>query len=201
MLIWMLFGCFSEDLAETAFPSILEPLEDIRVGLPEGADYPEEVVILSEDTEEYAWVHARGYLHLSLEQAWRALRDDSVYVNHRTVDSYTVTEVDSDEYDYIFLVENEVNDLVPVQFINEWRHVGNLNDKGETSDVVVRWQKIEGTDFIQLMEGSVKLLPVEGEEQIVEFQIIEHLKATLDQEQNAVDYVIDFADRLQEWGE
>ena len=195
MIAVLFVACFSEDVVEKEFPSILEPLEEIRVGLPAGDDYPEEIKLISEDGEEYAWVHARGYLHLSLEDAWTALRNDLVYVNQRTVESYTVTEVDSEEYDYIYIVENQVQDIVLVEFTNEWRHVGNLDEKGELSDVVVRWQKIEGTDFIQLMEGSVEIIPVEGEDAVVEIRIIEHLKATLDQEDNAVEFVTDMAER------
>ena len=195
MIAVLFVACFSEDVVEKEFPSILEPLEEIRVGLPAGDDYPEEIKLISEDGEEYAWVHARGYLHISLEDAWTALRNDLVYVNQRTVESYTVTEVDSEEYDYIYIVENQVQDIVLVEFTNEWRHVGNLDEKGELSDVVVRWQKIEGTDFIQLMEGSVEIIPVEGEDAVVEIRIIEHLKATLDQEDNAVEFVTDMAER------
>ena len=195
MIVLSIVACLSSEQISKEFPIILDPLEDIRVGLPEGNGYPEEVVVLSEDTDEYAWVHARGYLHVSVEEAWTAVRNDLVYVNQRTVDAYTVTEIDSEDYDYIVVVENEVQDIVPVAFTNEWRHVGNINDKSEVSDVVIRWQKIEGTEFIQLMEGSVEILPVEGEDSVVEIRIIEHLKATLDQEANAVEFVTDMAER------
>ena len=195
MIVLSIVACLSSEQISKEFPIILDPLEDIRVGLPEGNGYPEEVVVLSEDTDEYAWVHARGYLHVSVEEAWTAVRNDLVYVNQRTVDAYTVTEIDSEDYDYIAVVENEVQDIVPVAFTNEWRHVGNLNDKSEVSDVVIRWQKVEGTEFIQLMEGSVEILPVEGEDSVVEIRIIEHLKATLDQEANAVEFVTDMAER------
>ena len=115
-----------------------------------------------------------------------------VYVNQRDVAEYTVTEVDSDEYDYIFVVDNKVQDIVPVEFTNEWRHVGNLDDKAEVSDVVAFWQKTDGTEFIQLMEGSVEIIPIGWEDEVVEIRIIEHLKATLDQEANAaVEFVTD----------
>lgn len=195
MIVLSIVACLSSEQISKEFPIILDPLEDIRVGLPEGNGYPEEIVVLSEDTDEYAWVHARGYLHVSVEEAWTAVRNDLVYVNQRTVDAYTVTEIDSEDYDYIAVVENEVQDIVPVAFTNEWRHVGNLNDKSDVSDVVIRWQKVEGTEFIQLMEGSVEILPVEGEDSVVEIRIIEHLKATLDQEANAVEFVTDMAER------
>ncbi len=195
MIVWTIIACLSQETVNKEFPTTLEPLEEMRVGLPEGDNYPEEIEIFSEDGEAYAWVHARGYLHLSLEDAWTALRNDLVYVNQRTVAEYTVTEVDSDTYDYIFVVDNSVDDIVPVEFTNEWRHVGNLDEKGDVSGVVVRWQKIEGTDFIQLMEGSVEIIPVDGENEVVEIRIIEHLKATLDQEANAVGFVTDMAER------
>ena len=104
--------------------------------------------------------------------------------------------MDSEDYDYIFLVDNVVQDILPVEFTNEWRHVGHHNiNKEEISDVVVRWQKIEGTEFIQLLEGSVEIIPVDGEDSIVEIRIIEHLKATLDQEANAIEFVTDMAER------
>ncbi|MAA79777.1 MAG: hypothetical protein CL916_11005 [Deltaproteobacteria bacterium] len=195
MLIWLQTACISNEVLQNDFPKILEPLEDIRVEVPQGDDFPEEIVLLSEDGPDYASVHARGYLHLSLDNAWTALRNDLVYVNQRDVSNYTVTEMDSDEYDYIFLVDNEVQDIIPVAFTNEWRHVGHQNHKEDVIDVVVRWRKIEGTDFIQLLEGSVEIIPVEGEDAVVEIRIIEHLKATLDQEANAIEFVTDMAER------
>lgn len=195
MIILSFMACLTTESEPKDFPTVLEPLEPIRASLPDGEGYPETVNVISQDGDDYAWVHARGYLHLSLDDAWAALRNDLVYVNQRTVASYSVEEVDSEVYDYVYLVDNEVQDLVTVEFTNEWRHVGNLTDKGEVSDVVVRWQKIAGTDFIQLMEGSVEIIPVDGEDDVVEIRIIEHLKATLDQEANAVEYVTDMAER------
>ena len=195
MISWILTACIFNEVVESEFPKILEPLEEIRVDHPDGDDYPEEIALLSGDGDDYAWAHARGYLHLSIEDAWAALRNDLVYVNQRDVTNYTVTELESDEFDYIFLVDNEVQDVLPVEFTNEWRHVGHQNEKEEIADVVVRWQKIEGTDFIQLLEGSVEIIPIDGEEGVVEIRIIEHLKATLDQEANAVEFVRDMAER------
>lgn len=196
MLIWLLTACISNGVQQNEFPKVLEPLDEIRVEVPEGDHYPEEITLQSENGTDYASVHARGYLHLSLDDAWTALRSDLVYVNQRDVTSYTVTDMDSEDYDYIFLVDNVVQDILPVEFTNEWRHVGHHNiNKEEISDVVVRWQKIEGTEFIQLLEGSVEIIPVDGEDSIVEIRIIEHLKATLDQEANAIEFVTDMAER------
>lgn len=195
MLIWLLAACFSNGVQQNEFPKVLEPLDEIRVDVPEGDNFPEEITLHSENGADYASVHARGYLHLSLDDAWTALRSDLVYVNQRDVTSYTITDVDSEEYDYVFLVNNVVQDILPVEFTNEWRHVGHHINKEEISDVVVRWQKTEGTDFIQLLEGSVEIIPVDGEDSVVEIRIIEHLKATLDQEANAIEFVTDMAER------
>ena len=194
MLLLML-ACIQEKSTAVEFPTILEPLEDIVAPLPDGDGYPELIEVRSEDSDEYASVHARGYLHLTLEEAWEALRDDLVYVNQRTVTRYTVEQPESQIYDYVFVVNNEVDDLVTVEFTNEWRHYGNLNDKSEVTDVIVRWQKTDGTDFIQLIDGSVEIIPVDGEDSVVEIRIIEHLKATLDQEANAIEFVTDMAER------
>ena len=34
MMVWIFVACWSEDVVEKEFPSILEPLEEIRVGFP-----------------------------------------------------------------------------------------------------------------------------------------------------------------------
>jgi len=197
----VLFCACQEETEPVEFPDVIEPIEEIRVEAPAGTSsqpYPEEYTVLSGDEGDYAWVHLRGYIHTDMAQAWTAIRNPDVYINQRNVAEYSVEESSSELYDYIFLVHNRVEDIVDVEFDNEWRHAAVDGTKDAPERVAVRWQKINGTEFIPLLDGSIQILPVaDGRKDIVEVQVIEHLGATLDQEANALQYVTDLYERWQ----
>ena len=175
-----------------AFPDGLEPLEEIKVDAPVGTSadpFPEEINWISGDEGDYGWIHARGYIKASPAETWEALREPTVFVDIDKVVEYSVEEQNSSEYDYVFVVDNLVEDIVDVEFQVEWRHGVVDGDLSEPSMVGVRWQKINGTEFIESLEGSIVLLSVKDEPNITEIQIIEHLSALMDQEDNAIDYV------------
>jgi hypothetical protein len=181
------------------FPAVIEAIEDMKVSVPLGTTedpYPEEYNLLSGDEGDYAWVHLRGYINIDMVRAWEAIRDPLVFINHRTVTEYTVTDLDVNEYDYRFQVYNFVEDIVDVEFDTEWRHAALEGTKETPSRVGVRWQKVSGTEFIASLDGSVQILPVsDGRKDVVEVQIIEHLSATLNQESEAIQYVEDVYER------
>ena len=193
-------GCTQES-ASVVFPDVIEPIEEMKASAPEGTasnPYPEEFNLITEDEESYAWGHLRGYLHTDMAQAWAAIRSDLVYVNHRSVTEYSVEEQNSEEYDYVFLVHNFVEDLVDVEFDIEWRHAAVDGTTDAPERVAIRWQKIEGTQFIEMLEGSVQILAVpDGRKDVVEIQVIQHMTATLDQEENIIQYLSDLYERWQ----
>ena len=51
-----------------------------------------------------------------------ALREPTVFVDIDKVVEYSVEEQNSSEYDYVFVVDNLVEDIVDVEFQVEWRH-------------------------------------------------------------------------------
>ncbi len=197
----LLFALACTDSKEiTEFPDVLEPLEEIRVEGPIGTidePYPETYELLSGDEGEYGWVHLRGYIHGDITTVWDGLRDDLVYVNQRETSSYEITELDSEIYDYVYQVHNEVENIVTVEFTNEWRHAATEGTKDSPEEITVRWQKIEGTEFIEALEGSVQILPVSDEtrKDVVEVQVIEHISAMMDQEESARIFVEDMYER------
>ena len=187
----------TEEESSSSFPDIIEPLEELRIEAPEGtaADpYPEEFVLLSADEGEYAWVHLRGYIKTDMAQAWSAIRSDQVYINHRSVTEYSVEELDLPEYDYAYLVHNFSENIVDVEFDNEWRHAAVEGTVDSPERVAIRWQKIAGTEFIQMMEGSIQIVAT-AKKDVVEVQVIEHLTATLDQEGKIIEFVSDLYER------
>lgn len=199
MSIWFILACTDPgEIAE--FPDLLEAIEEMKVEPPAGTmeePYPETYTVLSGDTGEYGWVHLRGYIHRDLSSAWEGLRDDRVYVNQRETTDYTITEIDSDIYDYVYQVHNYVENILTIEFTNEWRHAATEGTREVPEEITVRWQKIEGTEFIASLEGSVRILPVSDEtrKDVVEVQIIEHITATMDQEESARVFVEDMYER------
>ena len=196
-------ACLNNDIKH-AFPEGLEALDELKVSPPSGDDsnsYPQELNLLSGgDDEEYAWVHAAGYLHGEITTVWEWIRDEEIYVNLREVTEYSVTEQNSDSYDYVYLVHNIVEDIITVEFDLEWRHGSFSGDVEAPESVAIRWQKTEGTEHIGLLEGSLQLFPVENDqgtaaEDVVEVQFVYHLTSTLDQEENAVNYINDVFER------
>ena len=190
-MLWLFIACAGTK-SETPFPDGLEPLEELMVELPPPTS-EDRVAWASGDEGDYAWVHLRGLLSTDIDGAWSALRQPEVFIDMRKIADYTIEEVEDPAYDYVYNVHNVVHDIVTVEFDVQWRHGGERIDD-QLSRVGVRWQKVAGTDFIAALQGSVQILPVEGSE-LVEVQVIEHLTATLDQEDNAIQYVTDLYER------
>ena len=199
MSLWLLLACTgSKEITE--FPDVLEPLEEMKIEAPEGTAseaYPETYELLSGDEGDYGWVHLRGYIQGDISTVWESLRDDLVYVNQRETANYEVTELDSDTYDFVYQVYNEVENIVTVEFTNEWRHAATEGSMDAPEEITVRWQKIEGTEFIEALEGSVRIIPVadESRKDVVEVQVIEHITAMMDQEESARVFVEDLYER------
>lgn len=177
----------------TEFPDGLEPLEDtLLVDAPEG--YAEEVNVASGEGDDYAWAHARGYLSAELDQAVDCMRQGEIMVDRRSVDEWTITDLDDPQYDFSVEIWNLVYDLVDVEFTNQWRQ--SVVEDAEYGEVLaVRWQKTEGSDFLPLLEGSMLFLPVD--EGVLEVQIIEHLDALIDPEETAAQTIEDYYTELR----
>ena len=196
------FSACTEDV-KLEFPEGLEPLEEIQVDLPAGTSadpYPQELNLSSGETDEYAWVQARGYLHQDIISGWEKIRDPEVYIDIDEVTEYTIDDVSSDLYDYVFVVHNSVDNIITVAFDVEWRHGALSGDVNDPGIVAIRWQKTEGTEHIGLLEGSLQFFPAndaDGQpmEDILEVQFIYYLKATLDQAENSVRTISDMYSR------
>ncbi len=132
--------------------------------------------VASGQGEDYAWAQARGYLHTDLDRAAACMRLAEIMVDRRSVDAWQLTEIPDPDYDFSATIWQLVEDIVDVEFTNQWRH-SVLDDGGGGELLAVRWKKIEGSDFLPLLEGSMCFLP--AEEGVLEGQIIEHLDAPL----------------------
>ena len=184
-------GCIEEE-KQTSFPEGLQPLSEMYIDAPSQSNFEEAWNSSSEDEGDFAWAQGRGYLHGDIEGVWEKLRDVDVFINHDEVIEYHIENVIPPEYDYHFISYNRSENIVEVEFENEWRHGSLESRNGQVERVGVRWKKISGTDFIQSLEGSIQIIRLEDDNldfDVVEVQIIEHLTATLNQEENAKNYI------------
>jgi hypothetical protein len=189
--MWMLlFACGP---VETTFPAGLEPLEANTAPLPEGDDpYPEVLTLVSREQEDGVWTHARGYITASVADVWQTLQIPDVCVDRQHVSSYSITTDTDPAYEVSFRVHNVVDDIVTIEFDNDWRQGQVSGDVGAPEIVGVRWQKTEGTPFISVLEGSLVVTEIEDEVSLLEY--VEHLDAAQTSAEDTEAFLQDFYD-------
>jgi len=167
-------GCFGNET--TSFPPGLEPLEECIADPPVSQDEPfPEDISFARGTNPDDWVHARAFVHAPLARTWEALRDIDVCVDDGRVDRWSVTYDVEEGYDYSYRIHNEADDIITVDFDITWRHgvVEGTLDAPEL--VAIRYQKTAGTEFIDLLSGSIVMYEAAGG--ITELEMVEHLDA------------------------
>ena len=182
-------GCGRNDVGPT--PDTLAPLDDNRASPPtsDGEPYPEVLSVVSGGDGGLWWAHALGYIHASSGDVWAAARDPDVGVDRREVDEWTVTST-SDGFDESYVVHNTVHDVITVNYDLRWLHELQEGTEAEPERVVIVWEKTEGTGFIDVLEGSLVIRPVA--DGVTEVGFVEHLDATLRDDQTLVSFLQDF---------
>jgi hypothetical protein len=174
----VLLACGSD--AATPFPPGLEPLdptnEAVAPAAKPGDPYPEDIAIVSGDTGDYAWVHARAYVHAPLAETWAALRDPEVCVDRRTVDEWSSTAGVDPAYAYSFVTHNTISGLVTIHFDVTWREGVVTGTASEPTAIAVRMQKTDGTTFIPILAASGTGRRVDDGTTSIE--LIQHVRAT-----------------------
>ena len=167
-------GCFGNE--KTTFPAGLEPLEDCIAEPPASQDepYPEDISF-ARGTNPLDWVHARAFVHAPIARTWEALRDIDVCVDNGRVDQWSVTYDVEEGYDYSYRIHNVSDDIITVEFDITWRHGAVEGPLDDPDLVAIRYQKTNGTEFIDLLTGSILLHEID--EGITELEMVEHLDA------------------------
>lgn len=159
------------------FPPGLEPLEENQAPLPEPSgqvQYPEEL-LFEVGNDGYLWVHGRGYVQAPIADVWEAIQDPAVIASRRKDPDYKLKYDVEPGYDLSFSLQYQVEDVITVDWRENWRY-GALEGTFDAPEwAMVRYQKVWGSVFIDLLEGSIQLLYVD--ENTTEIQLIEHLDA------------------------
>ncbi|MEZ4366488.1 MAG: hypothetical protein R2939_09410 [Kofleriaceae bacterium] len=174
----LLAGCFGNTTTE--FPPGLEPLEDNTAPRQQGGSPQEQLTMVegrdSDPELDFIFVHGRGYVAADPGLVWALTKDGEMLSSSCRIDSWTVTEDTVPEYEYSFTVRNFVDDIVNVEWDEEWRFGTILGTPEAPAQAMVRYQKVWGSEFIYRIEGSIQVLATD-EAGVTELQFIEHLAA------------------------
>jgi hypothetical protein len=162
-------GACQDDIA-TPFPPGLEPFEDNPVEtLPDGP-FVEELRITSSDTDMIR-IYARGFVLVPWGTMREASKSSEANVSTCSTSDHVITENNEPQYEASFLIHYIVNDILTVEWDDQWRFGQITEDLG-----MIRHQKVQGSDFISLSEGSIQVLTT-SEPGVVELSFVEHLDA------------------------
>ncbi len=188
MLFLFLGSCGS---SESPFEPGLDRLEPNIAPAPEGDGWPEdEVSIVTGEGEDYLWGHARSYICAPAGEVWQVLKNPLLVADRRATDEQTWDLGTEPEYEYSFVLHYEVQELISVEWDEAWRYGVLEGSSADPSLALIRYQKTEGSDLIELLEGSVELHPAAAA--VTEVQQIEHIDATGADEDAISQYFQDF---------
>jgi len=183
-------GCFGN--TSTEFPPGLEPLEDNEA--PEaGPPYDEGLVMVDGDNGNWAWVHGRAYLAGAPADVWATLKDPELLVGRCSSDAYAFEVGVEPDYEMSFQVSYTVDEIITVEWDELWRYGTVEGAPEDPSLAMIRYQKVEGSELIRLIEGSIQLHATD-EPGVTELQLIEHVNAAgggIEDMRKAMQYRID----------
>jgi hypothetical protein len=195
MLWWTVIACHAGRDAE-ARALALAPLEPNQADWPTGAEpYPEELSIVSGGDSDLWWADARGYVQAPIGDVWAAALDPEVGVDRREVDEWSYEDQPDDGLDAVYLVHITVHDVITVNYDLLWKHEVQEGTADDPTKVVAVWSKVDGTSFIDILQGSLVLRAVDGQD-VTQVELEEELKAALRDDATLVAYLQDFFDSL-----
>lgn len=171
-------GC--QDNVTTPFPVGLEPLEDNLVPVQQGGDKLEMLRTTSTDLNSEIAIYGRGYVLVAPTVVWPASKTPDANFAVCSTNQQIVTPNNDLTYEYSFIVHYVVNNVLTVEWDDQWRW-GTIQDgTGSGSNAaffgMVKHQKTQGSSFIELSEGTMEVTATD-DPNIAELAFVEHLKA------------------------
>jgi hypothetical protein len=169
-----LAGCLNES---TSFPSGREPLEPNTAPTQPGAPNQEQLQVVVGAGADYNFAHGRGYVLADPGTVWSVLMDPEVVADRRQTDAVTWQIGLEPQYEFSLRLSYTVNRVLTVNWDEDWRY-GTIKGTPSMPELaVIRYQKVWGSKFISLLEGSMTILPTPDDPNVTEVQLIEHVNA------------------------
>lgn len=163
-----------QDDVATPFPEGLEPFEDNPVELDDPLT-AEMLHAITQDGDTIK-VYGRGYVQASPAKLWALTHNPPAMIALCSTDEQQVTENTEPVYEYSFLVHYTVHNVLTVEWDDQWRYGIVVGTPEDVQLGMIRHQKIQGSDFITLSEGSVQVLAT-ADPNVSELAFVEHLDA------------------------
>lgn len=170
----LLFGCQSN--VHTPFPPGLEPLAANPVTLGPVSGAAEALVTITSDSP-YVKIFGKGYVRVPLATLWAAAKSPAPNIAKCSTDVQTTTEHDDPAYEYSFLVHYTVNNIVTVEWDDQWRFGTVEGTPDAPTLAMIRHQKTQGSSFITLSEGTIEL-DATDDPNVSTLSFVEYLDAT-----------------------
>ena len=172
LLLAVSAGCQSN--VKTPFPPGLEPLADNPVTLP--ATFSEGLVTKTTDSP-YVKIFGKGYVLVSPGTLWAAAKSPAPNMAICSTD-VQVPDINNDPtYEYSFLVHYTVNNILTVQWDDQWRF-GTIEGTPDAPTLaMIKHQKTQGSSLINLSEGTIEL-DATDDPNVSQLSFVEFLDAT-----------------------
>jgi hypothetical protein len=166
-------GCQGD--VSTPFPPGLEPFaDDDQPALLDGT--VAERLTTHATNSDFIRVYGRGFIFAPPADVYAAAHIPEVMYAACSTTAQTVTLDNEPEYELSFLVHYFVDNILNVEWDDQWRGQAIAGTRDAPELVMIKHQKIQGSSFIALSEGTVKLIAT-ADPGITELQLVEHLDA------------------------
>ena len=166
-------GCFGD--SATVFPAGLEPLEADPVPVQQGGT-PTETLAFQSTEEGYISLYGRGYVHATPATVWPLAKNPQNMIALCSTTTQTVTPNDEPSYEFSFQVAYTVDSTLTIDWQEDWRYGTITGTVADPTLAMIRYQKVYGSDFIDLIEGSVEVKSTD-DPNVTDVEFVEHLKA------------------------
>jgi hypothetical protein len=175
-----LAGC--QDDITTPFPEGLEPFED-NVVEPRPDGPFDEGLRTETRNNDFIRVYGRGFVRVPFDTLWQAAKAVEPNASVCKTTSHTVMVNNQPQYDFSFLISYVVNDILTVEWDDQWRF-GLI----EAGFGMIKHQKTQGSDFVALSEGTIQVLAT-SDPGVSELVFLEHLDAVQASASDVIDGV------------
>ena len=166
-------GCFGD--SATVFPTGLEPLETDPVPVQQGGT-PTETIAFQSTENGYIALYGRGYLHSTPAAVWQLAKNPQSMIAVCSTNSQMVTPNDEPTYEFSFQVAYTVDSTLTIDWQEDWRYGTITGVETAPELAMIRYQKVYGSDFIDLIEGSVEVKSTD-DPNVTDLEFVEHVKA------------------------
>ncbi len=120
--------------------------------------------------------YGRGLVFAPPGEVWAASKQPEAMVARCNTSRHVVTPDTEPEHELSFLVHYVVDDILTVEWDDQWRGDVIEGTADAPKLVMIKHQKVQGSDFIYVSEGSIQLRATD-DPGATELWFVEHLRA------------------------